>query len=84
MHSNVDGQQSNRPFIVFVAKEDIPSKTEFTVDYDPEAGEEHDRNQVAEQQPKGKRKRTASNSPLPDGTKPCMCGSEMCRGYLAC
>lgn len=61
------------PFIVFVALENIPAKTEFTFDYDPRAA-----GIMASR--KGKKKGPIT---VPEGVKICICGAEACRGVLS-
>ncbi|KAI8983344.1 SET domain-containing protein [Trametes punicea] len=60
----------NQPYLAFVATQDIPARTELTIDYDPKAGEEA---RTAKQ--KGR-------EIMPDGARECMCGAESCRGWV--
>lgn len=56
-----------QPYLAFVATTDIPARKELTIDYNPKA-----------QPQKGKGK-----TRVPDGAKPCRCGTPQCRGWLA-
>ncbi|KAF5321761.1 hypothetical protein D9619_000580 [Psilocybe cf. subviscida] len=66
------------PFIAFVASDDIPAMTEFTLDYDPKAAEQY---AAAKAQSKGKKK--AKQEYIPStGDHRCSCSSPDCRGYM--
>ncbi|TFK34651.1 hypothetical protein BDQ12DRAFT_689322 [Crucibulum laeve] len=60
--------EMNMPYLAFVATEDIPARTEFTVDYDPAAP-------IAAVDKKGRFK-------IPEGARKCKCLSKACRGYV--
>ncbi|KAI0662388.1 hypothetical protein C8Q70DRAFT_557172 [Cubamyces menziesii] len=60
----------NQPYLAFVATEDIPARTELTIDYDPKAGEE------ARSAQRGRRQAT------PEGARECKCGTDSCRGWV--
>ncbi|TBU26365.1 SET domain-containing protein [Dichomitus squalens] len=59
-----------QPFLAFVATEDIPPRTELTIDYDPNAA-------LEAQKSNGKRPRTR-----PEGARECMCNTDSCRGWI--
>jgi len=61
----------NMPYLAFVALEDIPARTEFTVDYNPAAGR-------AMAKGKGKAKLK-----VPVGAVRCLCGTARCRGWMS-
>ncbi|KAI0761679.1 hypothetical protein BD413DRAFT_616888 [Trametes elegans] len=67
----------NQPYLAFVATEDIPARTELTIDYDPKAGE--DARLARLQKAKG---RAGHASDMPEGARPCMCGTDRCRGWV--
>lgn len=58
--------QTNRPYIIFVAREFIGAGTELTVDYDPASARSTD-HLMAEDA---------------EGMKKCFCGSKRCRDYV--
>ena len=62
--------QLKQPFLAFVATEDIPPRTELTIDYDPNGAREA-------QQHKGKRAQAR-----PKGARECMCNKDSCRGWV--
>ncbi|CDO70933.1 hypothetical protein BN946_scf184829.g41 [Trametes cinnabarina] len=62
----------NQPYLAFVATQDIPARTELTIDYDPKADEEA---QSAPQKEKGR-------EAVPEGARRCMCGTASCRGWV--
>lgn len=66
------------PFIAFVASEDIPAMTEFTLDYDPKAAEQF---AAAKALDKGKKKAKQQYVPS-NGDHRCSCSSPDCRGYM--
>lgn len=77
------------PFIAFVAKEDIPAKTELTFDYDPREAERLEANHKKKKKGKGKGKGKKVSSRAVsvsvsnrEGSRPCKCGSKSCRGFL--
>ncbi|KAI0825241.1 hypothetical protein BC628DRAFT_1374165 [Trametes gibbosa] len=60
----------NQPYLAFVAIEDIPARTEMTIDYDPEAGEE------------ARTTKQKGRQAVPEGARECMCGTASCRGWV--
>ncbi|OJT13212.1 hypothetical protein TRAPUB_10231 [Trametes pubescens] len=63
-------RQLNQPYLAFVTTQDIPARTELSIDYDPKAGEEA---RAAKQ--KGRQA-------IPEGARECRCGTESCRGWV--
>jgi len=62
------------PYIAFVAAEDIPTRTEFTIDYNPRAA-------AAEEAARSKKKR----KPVlrrSQAAEDCFCDSPKCRGFI--
>ncbi|KAI0358931.1 SET domain-containing protein [Trametes cingulata] len=60
----------NQPYLAFVAMEDIPERTELTIDYDPKAGEE------------ARTSKQKGRQVIPEGARVCMCGTDSCRGWV--
>ncbi|KAH9850655.1 hypothetical protein C2E23DRAFT_834846 [Lenzites betulinus] len=60
----------NQPYLAFVATEDIPARTEMSIDYDPKAGEE------------ARRTKQKGRQAVPEGARECRCGTESCRGWV--
>jgi hypothetical protein len=72
-------RQQNVAFLAFIATADIPARTEFTFDYDPDAQRAHDAQALAE----GPRKRQRGSKPKrPPGAMDCVCGAQRCRGWV--
>lgn len=67
-HDQPSLAQTNRPYIVFVARKNIEAGTELTVDYDPISADLQDSEGFSPGDAKGTRK--------------CICGSKKCRGYV--
>jgi len=66
------------PYIAFVAAEDIPARTEFTIDYNPAAA-------AAEEAARSKAKKGKSFRPpvkRPEGAEDCCCNAIKCRGFI--
>ncbi|PIL30870.1 hypothetical protein GSI_07039 [Ganoderma sinense ZZ0214-1] len=59
-----------QPYLAFVAAQDIPARTELTIDYDPLG---------ALESPEEKGKHAQAR---PDGGRVCMCGTKSCRGWV--
>jgi histone-lysine N-methyltransferase SUV39H len=62
------------PYIAFVAAEDIPTRTEFTIDYNPRAAAVEE---AARLKKKGK-----PAVKRPQGAEDCFCNSRGCRGFI--
>ncbi|KAF8629520.1 hypothetical protein AX17_005646 [Amanita inopinata Kibby_2008] len=75
------------PYIIFYAMQDIPAKSEFTVDYDPSAGD-YEVKVKRKKKGKGKKKwgKNKGNKEkvrdLPPGAILCKCDEETCRGWV--
>ncbi|KAJ7867904.1 SET domain-containing protein [Mycena olivaceomarginata] len=65
----------NRPYLVFVAKQDIPAYVELTFDYNPAQQEGWDLR-------KYKEKSKSKQIKIKNGKTPCLCGAAHCRGWL--
>ncbi|KAM5534350.1 hypothetical protein V8D89_011943 [Ganoderma adspersum] len=59
-----------QPYLAFVAAQDIPSRTELTIDYDPQGA-------LDDPEDKGKGVQTR-----PEGARKCTCGTASCRGWV--
>ncbi|PCH33200.1 SET domain-containing protein [Wolfiporia cocos MD-104 SS10] len=59
-----------QPYLAFVTTQDIPERTELTIDYEPQAS-------AVDRRDKGKGK-----SRIPPGARPCVCGAGGCRGWV--
>ena len=59
--------EQNQPYLAFVTTKSITAGTELTIDYNPK--------EATKQKSKGKTR-------VPEGAKPCMCGTEKCRGWV--
>ncbi|KAF9480716.1 hypothetical protein BDN70DRAFT_877287 [Pholiota conissans] len=63
------------PYIAFVAKLDIPARTELTFDYHTELASKLWDERV--------KKKKNVKLPIPKGSIKCLCGSPDCRGFLS-
>ncbi|KAI1786294.1 SET domain-containing protein [Ganoderma leucocontextum] len=59
-----------QPYLAFVAAQDIPARTELTIDYDPQGA-------LEPQDDKGKLVQAR-----PEGARECTCGTDSCRGWV--
>ncbi|KAJ7485990.1 hypothetical protein B0H11DRAFT_1133593 [Mycena galericulata] len=67
-------------FLAFIATQFIPARTEFTFDYDPEAQRAFE---TARSASDGKRRSSSkSQPPRPSEATDCVCGAELCRGWV--
>ncbi|KZT67682.1 SET domain-containing protein [Daedalea quercina L-15889] len=62
--------EQNQPYLAFVVTKNITAGMELTIDYNP-------REAIMQQMGKSKGK-----TRVPEGAKPCMCGTEKCRGWV--
>ncbi|KAJ6543471.1 hypothetical protein B0H10DRAFT_2135171 [Mycena sp. CBHHK59/15] len=67
--------EDNRPYLIFVAKQDIAAYVELTFDYNPAQQEEWDLR-------KYKEKSKSKQIKIKNGKTPCLCGAAHCRGWL--
>ena len=59
--------QVKQPYLAFVATQNIPARTEFTINYDPKSEQDS---------------QESSNGEMPRGARECMCGAAKCRGWV--
>ncbi|KAF8625395.1 hypothetical protein AX15_005401 [Amanita polypyramis BW_CC] len=78
VHSTIP--EMNTPFIVFCALKDIPSRREFTIDYDPCASDIELVDSSARKKRGRPRKRKQKS--VPDGCILCRCGEQTCRQWV--
>ena len=63
--------EQHQPYLAFVATAAIPARTELTIDYSPQQ-------RRARAKAKG-----GSKARVPEGARPCQCGTPRCRGWLS-